>query len=192
MPVLLYIEPGVFLLLAMLIMVLPLSWVLAALLAGIIHELFHLAAVLIFDGKLLRIRIGMGGAQITASLSGKAASIAAILAGPAGSLMLLLLCRSLPRLAVCGCMQGIYNLLPLTSLDGGRALMCLVESFWPNHAGKICRFAEGTTLFLLLLAASVASVALSLGWTPFLPVLFLLTGRIPRKIPCKRKRIGVQ
>lgn len=66
----------------------------------------------------------------------------AVLAGPAASLLLLSLVRVFPRVAICGLIQGIYNLLPIYPLDGGKALRCLMalveeKGFFSRHPGKI-------------------------------------------------------
>lgn len=50
-----------------------------------------------------------------------------VLAGPAVSFSLLALARFFPRIAICGLVQGIYNLLPIYPLDGGKALRCMVS-----------------------------------------------------------------
>ena len=48
------------------------------------------------------------------------------LAGPAGSLSLLLVSEWIPRIALCGMVQGLFNLIPAGNLDGGRVLRCLI------------------------------------------------------------------
>ena len=63
------------------------------------------------------------------------AELVCVLAGPAASLLLLLLVRPFPRLALCGFVQGVYNLLPLGRLDGARAVACL-HSLWRNGASN--------------------------------------------------------
>ena len=108
--------------LALLSVILPPRWLAAAVAAALMHEGCHLAAVRLLGGRTGRIYMGGQGARIDAVLPGKPAELAAILAGPAGSLTLLLLARWIPRIAVCGAVQGLFNLLPVGNLDGARAL----------------------------------------------------------------------
>ena len=49
------------------------------------------------------------------------------LAGPFGGLVLLLTARWLPRLAICGLMQSVFNLLPISPLDGSRAVSAMLQ-----------------------------------------------------------------
>ena len=117
-----YLEPGACLLWALLLLTLPLPWLLSALLAGLIHELCHLSAVQLWGGSVNRFCVGFAGTRIDTDIPAEAGRLLAILAGPLGSLLLCLLFPWQPRLAVCGFVQGIYNLLPIPSLDGGRLL----------------------------------------------------------------------
>ena len=71
------------------------------------------------------------------------------LAGPFGSLLLALLLRHVPELAICGLIQGVYNLLPLYPLDGGRALRCLF-SFAGEKGERGFRTVEKMLLCLLI------------------------------------------
>lgn len=182
-----YIELRFFLFCAILLLLLPLPWVLAAVLAAAFHELCHIGAVFLFHGNIQEIRLDVGGAVITAQISGAVASAAASLAGPAGSLLLTLLCRSFPRLAVCGCIQGLYNLLPLSALDGGRALKNFLEWRNPRQAEKWMEVAEITTVCLLLSGTLGVSLFFSLGIWPFLLMPAGAFDVVLRKIPCKQR-----
>lgn len=131
------IEPRVYILLALLLLVLPIRWVAAAVLAAVFHESCHMAAVYLLGGRCEGIRLSAQGARMEATLPAFRGELLSILAGPAGSLLLLSLYRVLPRVAVCAAVQGFYNLLPIEPLDGGRALrLCLVH-WCPHRAEKI-------------------------------------------------------
>lgn len=188
----LVIEPQFFIFCAVLVMVLPLPWLLSAIFAAMIHEFWHIAAVLVMGGRITKVRVAAGGAQIEAHLAGKAAQAVAVLAGPVGSLMLLFLCHAVPGIALCGLAQGVYNLLPLPSLDGGRALRLFLSGICPGKAEIICTGAEILCTSLLLAAAFWYMKALSLGFWPIMAALVPVSGLFRRKIPCKRRKIGVQ
>lgn len=187
-----HIEPRFYFFGALLLLVLPLPWVGAAILAAGVHELCHLGAVYLLGGNVLEIRLDVGGAQIHAELPGRAASIAASLAGPVGSLLLLLLCHRIPRTAICGFTQGIYNLLPLRTLDGGRALGKLLEATCPEQAQKVMEIVETVTVFLLTLAVLYGCRILSLNFWPIILIPACHWGISRRKIPCKQGKIRVQ
>lgn len=173
---------------AFLLLMLPLPWLLSAVLAAVIHELSHMAAVLLLGGKIVAFRIGAGGAQIEAGLSGWGRNCLAILAGPAGSLLLVVLCHWLPGVSVCGFLQGLYNLLPIRPLDGGRALEIILGRICPDRAEKILTVAQIGVFSLFLVTAVLRPAAVWL----ILAALFPISGGVPRNIPCKRRRFGVQ
>lgn len=174
------LDPWVCPLGALMLLVLPLRWLLAAVTAAAFHELCHLGTIRILGGRVHRIQIGITGAVMETEINGKSREFLAAMAGPAGSLSLLLLGRFFPRLAVCGLLQGLLNLLPLYPLDGGRMLRCGLEGLLSKE--KI-RILEG-----ILVVMGAAAV---LRWSSLLAtalVIRLFLG----KIPCKERRIGVQ
>ena len=91
------------------------------------------------------------------------------LAGPLGSLILAFLPFS--TLALCGLVQGLFNLLPIMPLDGGRILGYFLEMTLPRYREKIEICME-----LLLLAG-----AIYIG--PWAVLLWLCL--VFRKFPCK-------
>ena len=127
-----YIVSGLFLLL------LGPHWMGAALASALVHELGHIALLWVFGVRGYGIHIGAFGARIqTEALYGKT-GILCTLAGPAAGGMLLLFFRWLPRTAVCGVVQSLYNLIPVYPLDGGRALR-----YWREEKAVAKSFTSG-------------------------------------------------
>lgn len=186
------IEPAFFFFLPLLFLVLPLPWVLGACFSALVHELCHLSAVLLLGGQVRRIRIGFGGAEIQADLCDDGARLLAALAGPVGSLLLLALWSRLPWVAVCGFVQGIFNLLPIEPLDGSVVLRWLLNRFCPEGADAIADGVRWTVGILFFWAAVVIKKRYGLDlWSVFggmIPLLLV----IRRKIPCKQRKNAVQ
>ena len=119
------VSPSACILAAMLILLLPLRWVFAAIFAAAFHEACHVLAVYLCGGTVRRICVGNRGAVIRADALPTGKELICILAGPIGSLLLVLFVRWIPRIALCGLFHAFYNLLPIYPLDGGRALRCI-------------------------------------------------------------------
>lgn len=186
------VEPGVYLYLAALLLILPLPWLAAAVLAAGFHEGCHLVAICLLEGHVTGIRIGIGGAEIHCDLPGKGRELVAALAGPVGSLTLLLLARLYPKLGICGAVQGLFNLLPVYPLDGGRALRCIAALLCPKQGERMAEQAEGWILLGLMLLAAAGSLWLHWGSGPILLSFWLTRRVILRNNPCKWWRIRVQ
>lgn len=166
---------------ALLLLVLPPGLLLAAAVAAAVHEFFHAAAVRLFSGRILALRIGAGGMVMETTPLLPWQTVVCTLAGPAGSFLLLATVRWWPWLALCGFIHGCFNLLPLDPLDGGRVLGCLLEMWGMEWMQK---WIEGAVLLLLFLLA----VWLRMGLSPIAVWCVLAM----RKIPCKDARFGVQ
>jgi len=185
------IDAGACLLGALLLLVLPLDWLLSALGAAAFHECCHGAAILLLGGRIRSLRIGAGGAKMDADIPGIWQELLCAAAGPAGSLLLLAFCHAVPKLAICGLIQGGFNLLPLYPLDGGRILRCCLQLLWPEQAEGLQKGLERLVIGTALAAALVTGWLLSREML-LLAALFLLIRVRARKIPCKRRQIRVQ
>ena len=178
--------PGLLIGLALLLLILPLRWILALLVAAAFHELCHLLALRLCGGQCRRIRLGAFGAVIQAAPLPPPQALFCSLAGPAGGLLLIGLARWFPRLALCGAMQSAFNLLPIRGLDGSHALRFFLELFLPPTAvDLVCRITEEILLFLACLSALYCTAILKLGIVPLLAAGSLVVRATAGKIPCK-------
>ena len=178
---------------ALLLLTLPLPWLLAAFLAAVFHELCHYTALRLFGAAPGKITIGTGGTIMESQALPYGKELICALAGPLGSLSLLLVGKWLPRTAVCAAFHAIYNLLPLYPLDGGRVLRCGAKLlFSPYVADTVCTCTERTCLWALGITALYASLTLNLGFFPMIAAGLLIVKQQKAKIPCKPSRLGVQ
>lgn len=184
----LHIDGTFYLYLALMILVLPLPWVVSALAAAAFHELCHLAVLFLVHGKSDCIRIKAGGAEIHAVFPSPTQELLCAAAGPAGSLFLLSLHRFCPRIALCAGFQGIFNLLPIYPLDGGRILLCLYSLLAPNIAISLHQWTQRCFLAFVLVSSGLFAVKYSF----YYPLFFMLILALTRKIPCKQDQIRVQ
>ena len=123
---LLEVSPCSHLVAAAMILLLPFRLLTAAMLAAAFHELCHLIVLLAFSTPIYGIRINPAGAVIQTGVLSPAQELICAAAGPTGSLLLLVLSDVFPLLAFSGLIQGLFNLLPVYPLDGGRILRQLM------------------------------------------------------------------
>lgn len=181
------VDPFAYLFAALLLLVLPLDWCICAFAAAAFHEFCHLLVLWYFGGKLRWVKVGIGGAEICAELDGQVRNLLSILAGPAGSYLLLLFCHRFPKLALCAGIQGTFNLLPLLPLDGGRALECVLKILHIERSERVLGFAEWGTKLLVIVLAFTFSSRYSMGVLPvFIGCVWIIKGML-RKRPCKRR-----
>ena len=163
------ISGSFFILAALMLLILPLKWLLAAALAAAVHELFHYLALKLCRCKVLSLQVGTGGAVIETDCISRGKELFCALAGPVGGLTLLLFAKWLPRTAICALIQSAYNLLPLFPLDGGRALRCISQMLLPPKAASRFRaIAEAIVRFGLCALGIIAAFVWNLGIIPML------------------------
>lgn len=105
---------------ALAILLLPWNILFSFMGASAFHELCHMAALRYFRTPVSQIRLGAFGAKIVTGHLTPAQELICSAVGPAGSLFLMLFARWMPLLALFGMCQGLFNLLPIYPLDGGR------------------------------------------------------------------------
>ena len=178
------VEGTVCIWLALGLLFLPFSWLIAAILAACFHELCHVAAGKLCGVSFGRVTVGTGGAVMELQNPTRWEELAIAVSGPCGSLLLVLLMEKWPQLAICGLVQGLFNLLPVYPLDGGRMACCLL--------GKWAVAAEILAMGCILLAGAVLSFGYEVGYLPALLAAIICIKAIQRKFPCKEAAIGVQ
>ena len=168
---------------ALLLLVVPFRLLLAAVLAALFHELCHLGAIRLLGGQAGAFRLNPGGATLEFWGLTPIREAVASLSGPGGSLLLLRFHRLYPELALCGLGQGIFNLLPIFPLDGGRALCCILKILGAKRAGETVN--RLSLFFIGMLLFGCLAVRAPLGMIFVLPLLV-------RNISCKEGKEIVQ
>ncbi len=102
------------------------------LIATSVHELGHVAAIILAGGTIQSMKLSMQGAVLETRGLSDLQEAACAIAGPLSSFSLVLYRRSCPWLAFWGLVQSLFNFFPLYPLDGGRALACILPSV-PFH-----------------------------------------------------------
>lgn len=187
------ISPVSWILGAALILVIPINWLLAAATAAVFHELSHGAAILLLGGEIHGLKILPDGIRMETSPMPPWQEIFCSLAGPLGSLLLVLLGKHTPRIALCALVQGCYNLLPVYPLDGGRAIRCLLGRFLsPETAKKTERVLVCCVLAAVCPGLLWLDRRLSMNGVLILAGIAAAARGIFRKIPCKETVLRVQ
>ena len=158
---------------AFLILTLPPKLLLASAAAAMIHEACHAGAVWLTGGGIQRIRMEAGGIVMDVTQMDAPRELICAVAGPAGSL--LLACMPCPPLAFCALVQGLFNLIPIMPLDGGRMLGSILELTVPKFRARI----EGGVECAIWSALLVGACFLGIG------AVVLWLGFVFRKFPCK-------
>ncbi len=178
------------LLLACMILTLPLKWLIAAIAAAVFHELCHYMAIILLGGHAVALRFQGSAIQMDVLQLSRGRELLCALAGPMGGFLLLFLLPYCPRLAFCGCMQSVYNLLPIYPQDGGRAVRCLAFLLLPAaYAAWLCTFLMWLCIGILLCLGLYAAFIAKLG---ILPLLLSAAVTIKAFSTCKDGEMALQ
>ena len=187
------ISPVACILAAFALLIVPLNWFFAALIAAMVHEGFHYLAVSVCGGRINQFQIGSRGAVMDAVDLSPGKMLLCVLAGPLGALLLLLVARWFPRIAICAAFQSAYNLLPLEPLDGGRALRCcLALRLPPPVVERVCAWMTALCKISVVILALWAMMRFSLGIFPVAAAFCILITTKKGKSACKQSLQRVQ
>ncbi len=186
------LRPGFLIFAALALLLLPLRWILAFCLASSVHELFHILVICLLRIPIYRIRIGPSGAVLSTASMEPWQELLSAAAGPLGSFLLLFFLSRFPELALCGLLQGLYNLLPLYPADGGRILRCTLALCCPNRIPTVEKWTSRITCFLLSALGVLLIWLFSRWFWLILRALLLILRQALRKIPCKAGPLALQ
>ena len=187
------IEPSFYIGICIMLLLIPIKWVLAWFTAIFFHEACHFFAILLLKYNIVYIKASISGVTIKTGQMKESHELIVALAGPTGSLLLLLFAEYIPALALCALFQSAYNLIPIFPYDGGRALRCIFLTVLPGETGeKMFRFVEKIVLMLLALICVCLMVRFNLGFFPILMLLSVLVKMGLLKNPCKPRKQRVQ
>ena len=160
------IRPGAVALLAGLYFLLPLRWCVRLALAVVVHELGHVAALVLCGAEVYGLRMEACGLALRcAPPEGAVRTIAAALTGPAAGAGLFCILRGLGYTA-CAELSLLFscvNLLPVLPLDGGRALYAALAALTGERAAERTLDVLGLVLPVMLMVLGLALFARGFG-----------------------------
>jgi len=183
------VDPLLFLCIPAMLLLLPLRWFCAVMIAALVHESGHLLCITALGGCVQEIRFEIPGAVIFAFAPDFLSHCISIAAGPVLSLFLILWRNTYPELALCGLAQGLYNLIPILPLDGGRLMEHFLNRYIPEKTRLLMEIIRHICMIPIL--GIIVFTATNQNWYCFPAEVILLLSLI-RKSPCKDAGIKVQ
>lgn len=154
------IQPHVFLLLSMLLLLIPLPWSVCWIIAATVHELCHAAAVFLCGKKVRYMSVSAFGIVLKTEELEDIHQIVCAAAGPCSGLLISQFAQKFPRLAVCGFVQGVYNLLPICPLDGSIILASAFRIFFGKRIGdRLTEIADYLARIMIVILGIYVAVA---------------------------------
>ena len=171
----LHVEAGFFLQTAVLLLLFPFPWVIAMIIAGAAHEVGHLIALKAMNITIYGLRLRAGGAYVETSQIALKEEAIASLSGPILGISLLASSRWAPRVALCGAIHGLYNLIPIYPYDGGRAVTAALRAILPVHTvSTVCRIIKWMFCITVIIFSLLLFLIMRMGVAILLPGLILL------------------
>lgn len=144
--------------------------------AALLHELGHCAALCLMGRPPENVTLTFFGARMETSFLSYRQTLLAAAAGPLLSLLLGLSLPVFPMLGAYSLFLGLFNLLPIAGLDGGKILKSLLLLYLPPELAEPVSAVTSIVLSALLcLAAVLLAAKLQLGlWPVVLGAVFLI------------------
>lgn len=185
------VQYGFYIIIALALLIVPVRWVIGWFLAVFFHEFSHYIALRLYKVPVFQITVGAFGADIQTGEMTIWQEIICALAGPIGSLVLLLLLRVFPYVSLCALGQALFNLIPIYPMDGGRAVTCICVALLGERNGLLFSKAISNFFLILLLCASLlTSLHYKLGVLPIAIAALIVVRAL--KFPCKDGQLIVQ
>lgn len=169
------IQPGFLIELSLAVVFIPLPWLLSWMTAAAIHEIFHLVALIICGFPIIQIRLCATGAEIDAQMQPGIKMAICAIAGPLSGFLLLPVVHSVPRIALCGLLLSLSNLLPIFPMDGGRVVFGLLSNcISENTVNKIMQYIQSGTYAVIIGLLMFATIRLNMGIVTLGAVIVIL------------------
>ena len=173
------IDYGFYFYVVSLVFLLPLPWLLSSLTAAVLHELGHLAAAKCMKLEIHGIRLEVGGARIICEPPNNTQSLITAIAGPIVGFLLCFLFPYFPKIAFCGFLQSMFNLIPIIPFDGGRILLSVCNKLLGQERGE--RIYHYLSICFLIIAGILLYAKFHTVWLWFIICIPAVLGFLGHK-----------
>ena len=180
------VQPVLWLVVVLALVIIPIKWVLVWALSVAFHELGHYIALRLLDIPVFSVSIDRTGVRMHSAEMTQKQEIFVAAMGPAFSLVLVLLCRLIPHIACCAFFQLFFNLLPFPAFDGNRILENSLSAIMSEEQISAVMWWLRCIVIVILII-----VAVQLRWYILLVGAIIVLCRTIT-FPCKRRKQIVQ
>lgn len=171
------LSKSVYLYIAAMLLLLPFRLFLAIVFSAVLHEFFHAISLKMMAVRVHSIHVGMHGTVMQTDAMSDKEELLCALAGPLGGLLVTVLFRWFPVLALTSAVHAFYNLLPIYPSDGSRVLRSITRLVIPGKIGDyIVYSAEIVTCSAIVALCVYGTRCYRLGMVPILFAAMVIHG----------------